>query len=92
MHSLTVTAPGYDTFNKKLFVNSEEATIVVGMSGDGTGTDSTTEETETENNAETANEADSSAEGAAGSLQEVLQEVIRPAKAVEQHREAVPEQ
>ena len=25
-------------------------------------------------------------------LQEVLQEVIRPAKAVEQHREAVPEQ
>ena len=68
VHSLTVTAPGYDTFNKKLFVNSEEATIVVGMSGDGTGTDSTTEETETENNAETANEADSSAEGAAGSL------------------------
>ncbi len=48
VHSLTVTAPGYDTFNKKLFVNSEEATIVVGMSGDGTGTDSTTEETETE--------------------------------------------
>lgn len=68
VHSLTVTAPGYDTFNKKLFVNSEEATIVVGMSGDGTGTDSTTEETETENTAETANEADSSAEGAAGSL------------------------
>ena len=33
VHSLTVTAPGYDTFNKKLFVNSEEATIVVGMSG-----------------------------------------------------------
>ena len=60
VHSLTVTAPGYDTFNKKLFVNSEEATIVVGMSGDGTGTDSTTEETETENTAETANEADSS--------------------------------
>lgn len=73
VHSLTVTAPGYDTFNKKLFVNSEEATIVVGMSGDGTGTDSATEETETENAAEntaetTANEADSSAEGAAGSL------------------------
>ena len=68
VHSLTVTAPGYDTFNKKLFVNSEEATIVVGMSGDGNGTDSTTEETETENTAETANEADSSAEGAAGSL------------------------
>ena len=44
MHSLTVTAPGYDTFNKKLFVNSEEATIVVGMSGDGTGTDSITHE------------------------------------------------
>lgn len=69
VHSLTVTAPGYDTFNKKLFVNSEEATIVVGMSGDGTGTDSATEETETENTADTtANEADNSAEGAAGSL------------------------
>ena len=67
VHSLTVTAPGYDTFNKKLFVNSEEATIVVGMSGDGTGTDSATEETE--NTADTtANEADNSAEGAAGSL------------------------
>ena len=67
VHSLTVTAPGYDTFNKKLFVNSEEATIVVGMSGDGTGTDSATEETE--NTADTtANEADNSAEGEAGSL------------------------
>ena len=82
VHSLTVTAPGYDTFNKKLFVNSEEATIVVGMSGDGTGTDSTTEETETENTAETANEADSSAEGAAGSLAGSLAAVLthRPAR------------
>lgn len=69
VHSLAVTAPGYDTFNKKLFVNSEEATIVIGMSGDGTGTDSVEEETEAENTADSAaNEADNSAEGAAGSL------------------------
>ena len=69
VHSLAVTAPGYDTYNKKLFVNSEEATIVIGMSGEGTGTDSVAEETEAENTADSAaNEADSSAEGAAGSL------------------------
>lgn len=69
VHSLAVTAPGYDTYNKKLFVNSKEATIVIGMSGDGSGTESTTEETETENTADSVtNETDTTTDGAAGSL------------------------
>ena len=62
VHSLAVTAPGYDTYNKKLFVNSKEATIVIGMSGDGSGT-------ETEKTADSVtNETDTTTDGAAGSL------------------------
>lgn len=34
VHSLKVIAEGYDTYSKKLFVNSNEATIVIAMSGD----------------------------------------------------------
>lgn len=69
VHSLAVTAPGYDTYNKKLFVNSKEATIVIGMSGDGSGTESTTEETETEKTADSVtNKTDTTTDGAAGSL------------------------
>lgn len=80
VHSLAVTAPGYDAYNKKLFVNSKEATIVIGMSGDGTGTGSETESTDTADAASTESTADdtnttqnaasedTTAEGAAGSL------------------------
>lgn len=34
VHTLTVTADSYDTYSKKLFVNSEKATIVIGLSGE----------------------------------------------------------
>lgn len=51
VHSLAVTATGYDSYSKKLFVNSEEATIVVGLSGDGaSSTDTTVSATTTNTN------------------------------------------
>lgn len=34
IHTLTVSADSYDTYSKKLFVNSEKATIVIGLSGE----------------------------------------------------------
>ncbi len=33
-HALTVSAEGYETMEKRLFVNSEEATIIIGLTGD----------------------------------------------------------
>lgn len=42
VHTLTVMAPEYDTVSKKLFVNSEEATIAIGLSSEGTDTSDTT--------------------------------------------------
>jgi hypothetical protein len=40
VHSLVVNATGYETYDKKLVVNSDEATIVIGM-GTSSGTSST---------------------------------------------------
>lgn len=54
VHTLTVTADGYDTYSKKLFVNSPEATIAIGMTGE-SGSSSTTTGSETQ-----SSEADSS--------------------------------
>lgn len=54
VHTLTVTANNYEPFSKKLFVNSEEATIVIGLSGDsGTAAEEETADTpeSTENTA-----------------------------------------
>lgn len=57
VHTLTVTADSYDPYSKKLFVNSEEATIVIGLSGEesvGTGgVESTEKETEDEKKEQT---------------------------------------
>lgn len=33
-HTLSVTAAGYDTLTKRLFVNSQEATVVIGLTGE----------------------------------------------------------
>ncbi len=33
VHTITVTADSYETYTKKLYVNSEEATIVIGLTG-----------------------------------------------------------
>lgn len=76
VHTLTVTADSYDTYRKKLFVNSEKATIVIGLSGEdvvGTGgaaSGETTEGEADETDGETENESEVSAGagGLAGSL------------------------
>lgn len=45
MHSLVVSADSYDTYRKKLFVNSSEATIVISLTGETyTGTEKSTGE------------------------------------------------
>lgn len=74
LHSLIVTADSYDTYSKKLYVNSKEATIVVQMqdaetvstasgssSGSSTGSSSSTGST-------SDSTSSAGAEGAAGSL------------------------
>lgn len=65
VHTLTVTADSYDTYSKKLFVNSEKATIVIGMTdGDGTSSSGTAS-----NSSDTADESsDTTDTGQAGSL------------------------
>lgn len=57
VHTLKVIAEGYETYSKKLFVNSKEATIVIAMSGDDTtssgGTESSTGTTSTDSSTST---------------------------------------
>lgn len=59
VHTLTVMADSYDTYSKKLFVNSEKATIVIGLSDD-TGNTTTSSET---TSSEKADNTDSGSEG-----------------------------
>lgn len=40
VHTLTVSADSYETYSKKLYVNSSEATIVIGMTGESSSSDS----------------------------------------------------
>lgn len=69
VHTLTVSASSYDTYSKKLFVNSEKATIVIGLSGEGTTTDtSTNSDTSEQDEATTNDTTTASAGGLAGSL------------------------
>lgn len=71
LHTLTVTADSYDTYSKKLFVNSEKATIVIGLSGeDSTATASNASESEDTTDSDESGTTDSTAaEGSlAGSL------------------------
>lgn len=77
VHTLTVTADSYDTYSKKLFVNSEEATIVIGLSGEGeavsddenTASSESTETTEQESDTKTDSTTPGSQAGSlAGSL------------------------
>lgn len=64
IHTLTVTAAGYDTYSKKLFVNSETATIVIAMSGeDSSGTSESTSGT-----SDQAEQNETASEVTAGSL------------------------
>lgn len=56
IHSVKVSAPGYDDYQKKLFVNSEEATILVELTG-GTGTATASSEKDSEKDSEKSSEA-----------------------------------
>ena len=51
IHSIQITADGYDTWSKRLYVNSPEAQIDIALSGDDTGS-TETESTETAGNEE----------------------------------------
>ena len=51
IHSIQITADGYDTWLKRLYVNSPEAQIEIALSGDDTGS-TETESTETAGNEE----------------------------------------
>lgn len=67
VHTLTVTADSYDTYSKKLFVNSEKATIVIGLSGeDSTATASA--DSGDENTTDTDNSSTTGEGSLAGSL------------------------
>lgn len=68
VHTLTVSASSYDTYSKKLFVNSEKATIVIGLSGEDATTtaNSSTVSDTAEQGDETSNTAN--AGGLAGSM------------------------
>lgn len=65
VHRLSVTADDYDTYSKKLFVNSSEATIVIAMSGEGNG--SASGEKEDDEDGEDDDGTDSQT-GSAGSM------------------------
>lgn len=60
IHTLYVTAESYEPYSKKLFVNSKEATIVIGLSGEGTQSASS--------GGTTAETSDIDTSGGAGSL------------------------
>lgn len=51
IHSIQITADGYDTWSKRLYVNSPKAQIEIALSGDDTGS-TETESTETAGNEE----------------------------------------
>ena len=65
VHTLTVTADSYDPYVKKLFVNSPEATIVIGLSSDGEGV-SGTDATQNNANGETAPDTENGTAGGNG--------------------------
>ncbi len=69
IHTITVTADSYEPYTKKLFVNSEEATIVIGLTGeDFTSGGEKQESEEKGEESESATQAASTGKGKAGSL------------------------
>lgn len=65
-HSMEVTAAGYDTWSKRLYVNSQEATIVIELTDeedskeDGTQTDESSGNSENQEHSDSSGDADSS--------------------------------
>ncbi len=78
VHTITVTADSYETYTKKLYVNSEEATIVIGLTGQnpaqgsageqGGSSEESSEKKDTENNTSADTAGSGAAGGQAGSL------------------------
>jgi hypothetical protein len=69
VHAITVTATGYETYSKKLFVNSSEATIVIGLSDSDTSSQtSTASDTTTDTTTDSATDSSATAGSLAGSL------------------------
>lgn len=69
VHTLTVTADSYEPYKKKLFVNSEEATIVVGLSGeDGAAAQKETEDADRDAKENETSGSSAQGNGQAGSL------------------------
>lgn len=72
IHRLEIVAEGYETWSKRLYVHSEEATIQVAMTSDGTAVttpDSTTKKsTESSDTTNTTGNTASESKGTAGSL------------------------
>lgn len=67
VHTLTVSAESYDTYSKKLYVNSKEATIVIGLTGeaiDTMGTSDTVDKTDETNDADENENAQGDADNA----------------------------
>lgn len=58
IHTVKVSAPGYEDYKKKLFVNSEEATILVEMDG-ASGTATASSEKDSEKDSEKSSESGS---------------------------------
>lgn len=67
-HSLTVTADSYETYSKNLYVNSEEATVIIRMAGESSGSSGTTASENTGSSGTTSGSSGSSSGSLAGSL------------------------
>ena len=68
VHSLTVTADSYETYSKNLYVNSEEATVIIRMAGESSESAGTTSSENTGSSGTTSGSSGSSSGGLAGSL------------------------
>ena len=67
-HSLTVTADSYETYSKNLYVNSEEATVIIRMTGESSESAGTTSSENTGSSGTTSGSSGSSSGSLAGSL------------------------
>lgn len=66
-HSLTVTADSYETYSKNLYVNSEEATVIIRMAGESSGSSGTAASENTGSSGTTSGSSGSLAGSLAGS-------------------------
>ena len=67
VHTLTVTADSYEPYSKNLYVNSEEATVIVRLTGEGS-TSASTETSEKTDSSGTKTESGTDSSSKSGSL------------------------